>query len=372
MKITLLEPYFTGSHEAWAVEYGRYSRHQVEIISMPGKHWKWRMHGGAVTLARKFLESPFCPDLLLASDMLDLGTFLALTRHKSAGCKTALYFHENQLTYPWSPEDSDRAMKRDMHYCFINYASALAADVVLFNSSYHLQSFVEELPGFLNAFPDKNEFASVDSIRRKSQVLHLGMDLRRFDPYRPLAVEGDSDRSPLILWNHRWEYDKNPVDFFRALDQLAGQGLDFQVAVLGECFAKIPPVFKEARERLADRVVQFGFVDNFAAYADWLWRADILPVTSLHDFFGGSVVQAIHCNCYPLLPQRLAYPEHIPPGHHGAHFYSGFDDLVMRLEGLLRETRERRRENMQSFVACYDWQRMAPVYDDLFETMVSQ
>ena len=25
-----------------------------------------------------------------------------------------------------------------------------------------------------------------------------------------------------ILWNHRWDYDKNPVDFFRVIFELAG------------------------------------------------------------------------------------------------------------------------------------------------------
>jgi len=53
-------------------------------------------------------------------------------------------------------------------------------------------------------------------------------------------------------------------------------------------------------------------VEDFAEYAKWLWRADILPVTSRQEFFGASVVQALYCNCCALLPDRLAYPEHLP------------------------------------------------------------
>jgi len=142
MIILLLEPYFTGSHASWAKEYVNYSQHKVEILSMGGEFWKWRMHGGGVTLARKFLSLSYQPDLLLATDMLDLTTFLALTRKASISIKTAIYFHENQLTYPWSPKDRDVIKQRDMHYGYINYASALAADVVFFNSQYH--------PVFLN------------------------------------------------------------------------------------------------------------------------------------------------------------------------------------------------------------------------------
>jgi glycosyltransferase involved in cell wall biosynthesis len=372
MNITLLEPYNTGSHAAWANEYSRFSRHRVDILSLPGRHWKWRMHGGAVTLARKFLASPFQPDLLLATDMLDLTTFLALTRHKSAQCICAVYFHENQLTYPWSPDDADQAMGRDQHYAFINYATALAADAVLFNSSYHLQSFVAELPRFLAAFPDKNEAGTVQIIREKSRVLSLGMDLRRFDPYRPAERDRDDKRPPLILWNHRWEYDKNPLDFFRAMGELVDKGLDFQLAILGERFTNSPAVFSEAREKLGDRIVHYGFVKDFAAYAEWLWRGDILPVTSHHDFFGGSVVQAMHCNCYPLLPRRLAYPEHIPAEHHCRFIYDDQAELVEKLAGLILNIRATRSELPRQFVARYDWQRLAPFYDDLFEKMVAE
>ena len=88
MKIVILEPYFTGSHAAWANEYKTYSRHQVTIVSLNGQYWKWRMHGGAVTLAGKYLSGTVHADLLLATDMLDLTTFLALTRQVSASTKT--------------------------------------------------------------------------------------------------------------------------------------------------------------------------------------------------------------------------------------------------------------------------------------------
>ncbi len=138
MRILLVEPYYTGSHAVWAEGYAQYSQHHIDILSLPGRFWKWRMHGGAVTLAQKFLASDLNHDFILATDMLDLTTFLALTRTKTAHVPTAIYFHENQLTYPWSPDDRDVAQKRDKHYGFINYTSALAADAVFFNSPLSL------------------------------------------------------------------------------------------------------------------------------------------------------------------------------------------------------------------------------------------
>ena len=368
MKILILEPFLAGSHASWANEYARLGSHETTVLGLEGRHWKWRMHGGAVTLARLFLESTLEPDIILASDMCDLAAFLALTRERTAGARAAVYFHENQLTYPWSERDPDPDAARDAHYGFINITSALAAGAVLFNSRYHLESFCGALKTFLGAFPDNRETGAEDMIRAKSSVLPLGLDLGRLDALRP-----DSPREgpPLVLWNHRWEYDKNPGEFFRALFELADGGLEFRVAVLGERFREAPPVFDEAVRRLGDRIVRFGRVDDFGEYAGWLWKADILPVTSIHDFFGASVVQAIYCNCCPLLPNRLAYPEHIPSGRHGEFLYEGFDDLLERLRERIVTIGETRVLETQDFVKQYDWRVVAPRYDDILQRLFS-
>jgi len=270
MHIVLLEPYFTGSHQAWAEEYADFSRHTVTILKLPGRFWKWRMHGGAISLARQFAALPAPPDFILATDMLDLTTFLALTRQTGSHIPCAVYFHENQLTYPWSEQDRDIAANRDSHYGFINLVSALAADALFFNSPYHLASFLAALPRFLNQFPDFNEPETVETIRAKATVLPLGLNLRRFDACRPATGNPERQRKPLVLWNHRWEYDKNPAEFFEALVALAEAGLEFEVAVLGQNFRNRPAEFEQARQRLGNRIVHFGYVKTFAEYAAWL------------------------------------------------------------------------------------------------------
>jgi glycosyltransferase involved in cell wall biosynthesis len=374
MQILLLEPYYTGSHAAWADGYAAHSRHQVTVLGLPGRFWKWRMHGGAVTLARQFMEMDaemdVAPDLLLATDMLDLTTFLALTRARTHHVPTALYFHENQLSYPWSPGDRDARQGRDVHYGFINYASALTADALFFNSAYHLDGFFDELPRLLKHFPDYNELDSLTTLRARSQVLPLGLDLRRFDEQRSaaggqrLAVD-----QPLILWNHRWEYDKNPEEFFRALFVLAERGLDFGLVILGESFRQQPGEFLEAQRRLGERVRHAGYAPDFSDYARWLWRADLLPVTSRHDFFGSSVVEAIYCGCFPFLPRRLSYPELIPPEYHDLCFYRDFDDLVDRLASAIEHGAPLQPAVLQNAAARFDWHALAPLYDERLEAV---
>ncbi len=127
ISVLLISPYDSGSHRAWLEGLQQNSRHETAVLRLPGRFWKWRMHGGAVTLARRFLEQNLQTNVLLATGMLDLTTFLALTRPFTHQTPVALYMHENQLTYPL-PEDGRfgpmRRQKgeRDLHYSFINFA----------------------------------------------------------------------------------------------------------------------------------------------------------------------------------------------------------------------------------------------------------
>jgi glycosyltransferase involved in cell wall biosynthesis len=357
--IVLLEPYDTGSHAAWMRGYQRHSRHQVEILSLSGQWWQWRMQGGAVTLARLFSESALSPDLLVASDMLDLTTFLALTRPRTARLSTAVYFHENQLTYPPGPR-----IKRDLHYAFINYASALAADAVFFNSDYHRAAFLDELPRLLKHYPDHNELQTVDAIRAKSRVLPLGLDLRQFDPYGPKQAVDE----PIILWNHRWEYDKNPVAFFAALDELIGEGIEFKVILAGENTRQKAEEFEAARERLGSRLLHYGYAPDFAEYARRLWRATIAVSSAWQDFFGISMCEANYCGCLPIMPRRLNYPDLIP---------AEYRDLCLYEEGELAAALRRNLNTpaptaLRDHVAAFDWSIMAPEYDRIFQELIEQ
>jgi glycosyltransferase involved in cell wall biosynthesis len=361
MKILIVEPFYTGSHAAWAEGYARRSSHSVSILKLSGAHWKWRMHGGAVTLARKFLLSGDKPDLILASDMLDLGTFMALTRSQTAETPCAIYFHENQVTYPWSPKDRDHRRDRDHHYGFVNFTSALVANRVFFNSRYHMNAFLDALPEFLGRFPDQNEVVRVNEIAAKSFLLPLGMDLKWLD-----RVRHDSKHDkPLLLWNHRWEYDKNPDDFFEALSVLEKRGRAFDVVVAGEVFDVIPDAMEAGLARLGNRVVHAGFCEDRAEYAYWLWRSDIQPVTSNQDFFGSSVAEAAYCNCVPLLPRRLAFPELF----NGDCFYHDVNDLVERLDAAIMNIDHTRSQSFRSGIEKYDWETMAPRYDKVLSSM---
>ena len=385
LNILMLEPYYTGSHANWINGYIKYSSHNVKVIGMKGRFWKWRMHGGAVYIAEEFLKSDFKPDLIVASDMMDLSTFISLCRHKLDGVKTALYFHENQLSYPWSPNDMDKKGGRDFHYGFINYSSALSADICLFNSKYHMESFLDSLETFLQRLPDYRGTANVDALRKKSQVLHLGLEYEKFDTAklkyandaRPLEREISlgfpkkrNSEPALILWNHRWEYDKNPEDFFNALMLLSEKGINFNLAVLGESYKNVPGIFQKAKTSLGDKIVSFGKAESFSEYAKWLCKCDILPVTSNQEFFGISVMEAVYCGCYPILPNRLTYPELIGISENPHNFYSSFGELVEKLEWSIMNIETVRKQDMSQIAASFSWENMSQCYDLLFKEIL--
>ena len=357
MKILIVEPFCKGSHKIWAEGYANSSVHEVIIISLPGRFWKWRMHGGAVTLAKRFHKLGFKPDLILATDMLNLPVFQSLVK---PNCPVAIYFHENQFTYPWSPADKDVELQRDKHYGFINYSSALSADHIFFNSQFHMDSFFTGLEDFLRQFPDYREIQNIESIRGKSSVLHLGLDLKKLDDYK---VDKQAHDIPLILWNHRWEHDKSPEEFFKTLELLSNTCVEFQLAVLGEEFKKELPCFTQARKILKKHIVQFGYAPTFEEYAKWLWKADILPVTSNQDFFGSSIMEAVYCNTIPMLPRRLTYPELFQVDTNPQLYYNDESDLLEKLTTAVQDISKLRRDHFQKIAEKYDWSNMVKVYD---------
>ncbi|MBT5783029.1 MAG: DUF3524 domain-containing protein [Candidatus Marinimicrobia bacterium] len=364
LKILLIEPYYTGSHKKWANDYRRLSNHNVKILSLKGQFWKWRMHGGAVTLADKFNKINWRPNLIIATDMLDFTTFLSLTRKKTYNIPAIIYFHENQISYPWSPNDIDVKKNRDSHYGFINYSSALSSDHILFNSNYHMNTFVNELNPFLKNFPDHNELDSINIIKRKSKTLHLGLDLKRFDLKKIKKKE-----KPSILWNHRWEYDKNPELFFSVLEKVKNEGYKFNLIVIGENFSQSPEIFDRAKKNFKDELIHWGYAKTFELYAELLWRADILPVTSNQEFFGISVMEAIYCGNWPILPNRLTYPELLPEVNHKENIYQDEKDLYKKIINAIVNIENIRKTKLSSIASKFSWDIMVPVYDDFFSNV---
>ncbi len=353
MDILFIEPYCVGSHRAFCEGYAAYSQHDVELMTLPGKRWKQRMRGGSVRLAE--LLDGTSADLIVASDYLNLPVFKCTSEPPVDGLPVVLYFHENQLTYPLR-----EGQKREDEFAHINVTSCLAADRVLFNSRYHLESYVRACADFYSN-GDTAPHCVADRIKAKSRVLPVGVELDSIDDCRG----GASHRSgPLtILWNHRWEYDKCPDTFFRVMERLDAQGLEFELAVAGQSFTQKPPAFKRAEKNLSHRLRVFGTVSPRADYLRLLLESDVVVSTAKHEFFGIAVVEASYAGCTPILPDRLSYPELVPPQHHGECLYGDEKELCRTLRRWVKNPAKARSIDLSDAMKRYNWGRIAPRLD---------
>jgi len=352
-RIWLIEPFYSGSHKQWADGYQKYSQNEVEIFSLPGRHWKWRMEGSAIHFAELLNKRSDLPHAILVTDMLDLAVFRSLLRPDLSRIPVAIYFHENQFAYPVSASND----REEFHYAWKNFTSALTADVVIFNSEYNRTSFFSGLRNLLDRLPDYSPKELVDQIEEKSLLIPVGLELPELR-----TKQAEAGGGPVLLWNHRWEHDKGPEEFFELLFQLKSQGFDFRLIVLGERYEKSPEIFNKAKEELQQEILHWGYAENRDEYWSWLQQADLLPVTSKHDFFGISVVEAIHAGVVPILPRALAYPELIDPSAYPDCYYNNFEELLART-GQLPWISE-----FKATMGRFSWRLVAPMLDESLNT----
>jgi len=354
MKFLFLEPFFGGSHRDFACGLRDHSKHDITLLTLPARFWKWRMRGAALHFAR---EIPALHDYagLITTDLMSLSDLKMLLGAQLP--PTLVYYHENQITYPLAQGET-----RDVQFGFTDITTALAADRVLFNSQTHFDEFFTALPGFIKLMPELHPLWVIDKIRDKAGILHPGC---RFLPGGPDLAEPETS-PPLIIWNHRWEFDKNPDDFFAALDAALAKRLEFRLALLGENFQKVPKPFIQAQKRLGERIVCYGFEKSRAAYQQWLLKGAIVISTAHQENFGISMVEAIRHGCLPLLPDRLAYPEILPPAFHDRFLYASQRDLERKLTRLLANYGKFKdcRRPLAAAMETYAWDRMAPRYDE--------
>ena len=356
-RVLFLNPFHGGSHRAFAEGWAKHSRHAFDVVTLPARFWKWRMRGAALHFARK-VEEPGRYGGLVVTDLMSLSDLKSLW---GPACPPALaYFHENQLSYPLPPGEAI-----DYQFGFTDITTCLAAQRVLFNSRFQHDAFFNRLPGFLGMMPEYPPRWVVEAIRSRAGVLHPGVDFGDADILLPRRPE---DGPPLVIWNHRWEFDKEPAAFFAALDAALSRGAEFRLALLGENFQVVPKEFEAARERYGPRVVQYGYVESRDAYLDGLRRGDVVVSTAIQENFGMSIVEAVASGCLPLLPRRLAYPEILPAEFHADCLYEDAGDLAFRLTALLRggargDGAGRRRADLAAAMRTYAWEHVAPAFD---------
>lgn len=359
MRVLIVSPYHgRSSHAAWAEGYQAHSRHKVLALTLSDRAWAWRMRGGSVGLFEALTPDHSGADVILATSMTDVAGLMGLLRRTPlAGKPVVLYMHENQLTYPIRKEGL-----RDRGLSWLQFTSMLAADEVWFNSEHNRASWFLALPDFLEGLPESHGQAQIGELVKRCKVVPVGLTLPSRAPLtKPL------DGPPLLLWNQRWDWDKNPDAFCELILRLLPE-VDFRVVLLGQRPQREPPNLTSLKALLGPRLLHDGWCSR-EDYLVWLDRALLTVSTARHEFFGISILEAAAHGVTPLLPRKLAYPELFPPQDYPELFYRHRNEL---LELSLRALREPARllqgmGAIQSAAYTYSWENLAPIYDALLE-----
>ena len=160
--------------------------------------------------------------------------------------------------------------------------------------------------------------------------------------------------------------DKNPAGFFSTLRRFKSEGGEFRLIVCGESFQKAPEEFEQAEKEFEKELVHFGFASR-EKYKELLAQSDIVVSTAFHEFFGISILEAIYAGAFPLLPNRLSYPELIPAELHETVLYKSQNDLIGKLHAITKGRVEF--PDMQSIAAPYGWSKIIGQYDQEFKAL---
>ena len=305
-RVLLLSAYEADSHRHWReqLEQGL-EDFDWQVLSLPPRHFAWRVRGNPLYWSiseRELLEAGY--DLVLATSMVDIATLRGLVP-ALASIPTIVYFHENQFAYP-----DNRGRHGLLEPQMVSLYGALAADRLVFNSAFNMNTFLDGCAQMLGRFPDRVPVGIPKVLAAKSEVLAVPL---RFDAVQqPLQA---TVTEPLqIVWNHRWEYDKGPAELLQIAEAIVGLNVSFVLHVVGQQFRQCPEEFEALHTLLEqnDALGHWGFIEQRNDYVQLLRGSQVVLSTALHDFQGLSMLEACAAGCTPVAPARLVYPEWIP------------------------------------------------------------
>ncbi|RLL51257.1 DUF3524 domain-containing protein [Mariprofundus sp. EBB-1] len=360
MRILLASAYDAESHRYWRQALvSHFPKHYWTIITLPPRHFAWRIRGNALSWAfeqREALDQDY--DLIIATSMVDLATLKGLTPGLSH-VRSLLYFHENQFAYP-ETEHVHASVEAQLTSIY----SALAADCIVFNSVWNRDSFLQGVATFLKRLPDHVPAHVPEYLLQRSHILPVPLHDDCFETH----AKQDNEILTLV-WNHRREYDKGPDRLLKVITYLHNDGLDFRIHILGQQFRHEPDAFAIIKEQFAAHLGVWGYLPDRQAYLQLLRQCDIVLSTALHDFQGLAMLEAVACGCIAVAPHRLAYPEFLSHTYLASSFPNDIDSDARALAdavvhaALAMKKQSTERPDMSHF----NWSTMHDQYAKLIE-----
>lgn len=384
MNICLVEAYATGSHLYFAQRLKELLKENYDwdttIIATPGRHWRTRLqkgHGLLAAMVRENLENNLMPvpDLFIVTSLTDTAAFRGALPRRLSAIPIIQYMHENQMSYPLNPENPSLEIAKILQDNIIpgyHLNQTLGADQMIFNSQYHLEDFHQQLNRFLTSHGERDLKKSLNIIKEKSVVIPIGLRWPEFEltPFHK--------RPKRILWNHRWEYDKNPKDFRDLIKILFSRNPHWEISLLGENHpdqyeVEVSSPLEEIKKNFPENTMHFGPLKERDHYFKALSQCRLLPVTSHHDFLGLATLEAILYGVVPLLPNRLVYPELLPQELHEKLLYKNQADLIKKSEQLMLQGLDNQEEVLiRNHLKRFQWSEVIGAWKKILEARMNQ
>lgn len=300
----LLSGYDAQSHIYWREGVVKHlSQFDWRVFTLPPRYFSWRIRGNGLWWGvenKDEIDKKY--DLLLVTSMVDLATLRSLCP-SLVQVPTAVYFHENQFAYPDTNNNQGQLEAQ-----ITSIYTALSADQLFFNSHYNLDTFLSGVEQLLKKMPDFVPGSLAQKLKAKCIVLPVPLN-EITGVTKALPAIGKSKFS--IVWNHRWEWDKDPELLFKVITSLSSS-LPLTFHIVGQSFRSMPGIFEDIKALLDRRgwLGRWGFIEDRKEYIELLQVANMVLSTAAHDFQGLSVLEAVQYGCEPLLPKRVVYPEY--------------------------------------------------------------
>lgn len=319
-KILLLSPYDVASHCYWREGLVQsFPEYEWTVLTLEPRYFAWRMRGNSLIWA--YEQEPLLTqhyDLVLACSMTDLSSLRGFIP-SLATIPTLLYCHENQFYYPSNTQQQGQVEQQ-----IIQLYNFECADKIIFNSTFNKNTCLDGIHNLLKKLPDHVPKKLLDNIREKCAVLPVPLKDEDF-----INTENDlqtKNNTFTITWNHRWEYDKGLKQLHALLEKIVACENNWKVNILGQSFREVPSDMQACIQLIEKSQCKgvIGFVANRTEYLNLLAKSHVVLSTSLHEFQGLAIMEAVKLQCIPVLPKRLSYPEFFPE----SYLYTSCEDDI--------------------------------------------
>jgi hypothetical protein len=315
LDILALEPFYGGARRAMLETVIRCSRHRWTLLKLPPRRIERRLTAAANWFAEQLTRHwAGSVDLLFTSEALNLANLNRMMPMLAAK-PSVVYFHSNEL--PRAGADGG-ALE------LVNLNTAAAATEIWFNSSYHLETFVERASAVVTRHAELSSRNPLPHLRAKARVMFEPIDL---NASHAVPAAQRPARNPRTIFVETRDADMDLLN--DALERLLRRGEKFKLITTGP----VQQLAEQFDRRTVSEIDEPGQLIGLLESGIFLSVKRFAP----GDYMA---IRAMVAGCFPLLPSAGCYLEFLPGAmaDQGNYLYElSAEELSRRLGEVLHD-----------------------------------